>query len=1093
MSRQNITVLKIAARGLAHFRAYHISLFAGTVLSAMILTGALLVGDSVTRSLNLYAEQRLGGVENAINLPRRYVATDFAEALADRLGQDVAGVLRLRGSLSKAGKGSVPLSVNVVGVDDSFWKVAGFDGRPLGKTSVLMNQRVSTLMGVGQGEIVSLTVEKPSMLSRDAPLSSRGSEQYGTAALKVDAVLGDDDMGRFSLRAEQIPALNVFVNRERLQALSGLTDKLNMLLMGAYDRGAEDPSLEMCVNGLWRLEHSGYRIEADPDSAEVELTSDRIFIEPAVADVVEGARGLSAYLVNGVTAQDKSVPYSFILAGAGTEFVPADMSDDEVVINSWLADELGVKKGDSVRVEYFRLNGGNRLIEEGRSLKVRDVLEMGVAEKAKKLMPDFPGLSDVESCGDWDIGMPLDDDKVADQRNEDYWDEYRDTPKLFVTLATGRNMWGNHFGDITSFRFKADGVGVDGISSELCSKVDSRRLGLIFLPVAEQAELAVSEAMSFGGLFLSLSFFLIVAAILLTGLMFSFSIVKRSRELGVLRALGYSYWRTSLIYLAEAAAVALPGAVTGALLGMIYTKSFLALLNRFWSGAVAGSLIVFDASIASMVTGVVVSAMLVLCTVVYSVRRLGRKEAVELLSGRAAEEPVRRKSGRRWLVLGMLGGIGAAIIVLLSGDGKDAVSAFFSAGSLVLLAGLAVAKYWIDRLGSGASLSVRYVGLRNAARRHERSMAVVVLMALGCFMVFAVASMKEDPNLHAEEKWSGTGGFDLLVEFAIPVQGDVLTAQGLEKLGFREADGFSRSMVARIKVHDGDDASCLNLNKARTPVVLGVEDDMMARMGVFGEMHESIRMWEMLGGASASQIPVLAGDNETIMWGLGMKAGETLELTDGVGSGFQAKLVGALPVRRSILQGRLLMAMDDFVKMYPGEDGYSVLLVDCPAGRAEITGRAIAKRMKKYGPVVTLATDRLQQLYAVENTYMAMFAALGGLGLLLGAVGVGIVATLNILQRRSELALLRAVGYRRVRAGMVIFSEYAFLFVYGVAIGVIAAMVAVWPNVRASGTDLPFDLLLAILLGTLATGLVSIAVAGWLSLRGPLIGSLRSE
>ncbi len=218
-----------------------------------------------------------------------------------------------------------------------------------------------------------------------------------------------------------------------------------------------------------------------------------------------------------------------------------------------------------------------------------------------------------------------------------------------------------------------------------------------------------------------------------------------------------------------------------------------------------------------------------------------------------------------------------------------------------------------------------------------------------------------------------------------------------------------------------------------------------------------------------------------------------MKLTDGVGSGFQAKLVGALPVRRSILQGRLLMAMDDFVKMYPAEDGYSLLLVDCPAGRAEITGRAIAKRMKKYGPVVTFAVDRLQQLYAVENTYMGMFAALGGLGLLLGAVGVGIVATLNILQRRSELALLRAVGNRRVRAGMVIFSEYAFLFVYGVAIGVIADMVAVWPNVRASGADLPVDVLLSSLLGTRATGLGSSAVAGWLSLRGPLIGSLRSE
>lgn len=1092
MSKQKVTLLKIAARGLAYFRGYHFSLFAGTVLSAMILTGALLVGDSVTRSLNLYAEQRLGAIENAINLPRRYLAEGFAESLADETGSSVAGVLRLRGSIASGVKGAVPLSVNVIGVDESFWKVAGVGGQPLAKTSVLVNKRVSMLMGISEGQVVSLTVEKPSMLSRDAPLSSRSAQHYATAALKVDAVLGDDEMGKFSLRAEQIPALNVFVNRERLQDLSGLTDKLNMVLMGAWD-GKGKPSLAMCVDRAWRLEDSGYRVKEDPESREVELTSESIFIEQAVSDVVESARGLSAYLVNGISFGDKSVPYSFILADSGSAFVPEDMGDDEVVINSWLADALGVGKGDSVSVDFFRLEAGNRLIEHTRSLKVRDVVGMGVAEKAKKLMPEFPGLSDVESCSDWDIGMPLDEAKVADERNEKYWNEYRDTPKLFVTLAAGREMWGSHFGELTSLRFKADGSGAEGVSRELRSKVDSRRLGLTFLPVAEYAHRAISEAMSFGGLFLSLSIFLIASSILLTGLLFSFSIVKRSRELGVLRAVGFSSWRAARIYLAEAAVVALPGAVAGAVAGMFYTKGFLAMLNRFWSGAVAGSVIIFDARMVSMIAGVAVTTLLVLSVVFYSVRRLCRKDTVELLSGRASEEPARRKSGRRWLALGLMAAVVAALVIVMSGESKDELSVFFSAGSLVLMAGLSVVKYWIDRLGSGAPLSVRYVGLRNASRRHERSMSIVVLMALGCFMVFSVASMKEDPALHAQEKSSGTGGFDLIVEFAIPVQDDVISLEGMEKLGFREADGLSRSMIACIKVHDGDDASCLNLNKAISPVVLGVEDDMMARMGVFGDMKESIRIWERLGSKVESTTPVLAGDNETVTWGLGMKMGDTLELTDGAGSPFEAKLVGSLPVRRSILQGRILMAMDDFVKMYPAEDGYSLLLIDCPAGREDIAGRAILKRMKNYGPVVTLATDRLQQLYAVENTYMGMFAVLGGLGLLLGAVGVGIVATLNILQRRSELALLRAVGYRRVRAGMVIFSEYAFLFVYGVVIGVIAAMVAVWPNIKANGVDLPVDLLLTIFLGTLATGLLSIAVAGWLSLRGSLIASLRSE
>ena len=58
-------------------------------------------------------------------------------------------------------------------------------------------------------------------------------------------------------------------------------------------------------------------------------------------------------------------------------------------------------------------------------------------------------------------------------------------------------------------------------------------------------------------------------------------------------------------------------------------------------------------------------------------------------------------------------------------------------------------------------------------------------------------------------------------------------------------------------------------------------------------------------------------------------------------------------------------------------------------------------------------TDRLAEFHRVENTYLSTFQALGGLGLLLGTVGLGAVLLRNALERRRELALLEAVGYRR--------------------------------------------------------------------------------
>ena len=66
--------------------------------------------------------------------------------------------------------------------------------------------------------------------------------------------------------------------------------------------------------------------------------------------------------------------------------------------------------------------------------------------------PRFPGLSDAESCGEWDTGIPI-VHKVRD-RDEHYWDEYRGTPKGFVSLKAGQEMWGNRWGSLTGLRMR---------------------------------------------------------------------------------------------------------------------------------------------------------------------------------------------------------------------------------------------------------------------------------------------------------------------------------------------------------------------------------------------------------------------------------------------------------------------------------------------------------------------------------------------------------------------------------------------------------------------------------------------------------------
>ena len=64
--------------------------------------------------------------------------------------------------------------------------------------------------------------------------------------------------------------------------------------------------------------------------------------------------------------------------------------------------------------------------------------------------------------------------------------------------------------------------------------------------------------------------------------------------------------------------------------------------------------------------------------------------------------------------------------------------------------------------------------------------------------------------------------------------------------------------------------------------------------------------------------------------------------------------------------------------------------------------------------------------HRVENTYLSTFQMLGGLGLLLGTLGMAAVLLRNVLERRRELALLRAVGYNAGHLALMVIAENFF-------------------------------------------------------------------
>ncbi|HYW78293.1 MAG TPA: FtsX-like permease family protein, partial [Thermoguttaceae bacterium] len=146
-----------------------------------------------------------------------------------------------------------------------------------------------------------------------------------------------------------------------------------------------------------------------------------------------------------------------------------------------------------------------------------------------------------------------------------------------------------------------------------------------------------------------------------------------------------------------------------------------------------------------------------------------------------------------------------------------------------------------------------------------------------------------------------------------------------------------------------------------------------------------------------------------------------------------------------------------------------------------------------YGMATETTGGRLADFLAVQNTYLSTFQSLGGLGLLLGTFGLGAVQLRNVLERRGELALLRAAGFRRSMLAVLVMLENGLLLALGLGCGMLAALVAVAPHLIGRTAVIPWPSLAGTLLLVLAIGLIAGLGAVRAVLRAPLLGALREE
>jgi ABC-type antimicrobial peptide transport system permease subunit len=1140
----------------------HLSVALGVMAATAVLTGALIVGASVRGSLRVLTLERLGRIDHVLVAQHFFraelasevasesaFAADFDRALPALIFPNATVEHKVAGAVQRAG------NVLLVAVDESFWDW-GDDVRPQqtpGDDQIVLNRQLADQFAAAAGSEVTVRLPKDLDVPGDSALGRKSDTVQGLPGLEVVDVVPNRGLGRFTLHPNQSLPKVAFVSLAYLQDALDQDSRANALLVSTKTTAASSEAAGLALQERLapRIEDLGFRLDrirqtsGAGESEQVafdyfSFTSEAMLITHEAEQVAKaafarlGGQPVMTYFVNtispaGVIDPTRQIPYSMVsgidtsanFPLLGEEVLPMG----ECVLTDWAAREMNVKPGDSISITYFEPETTHGKTETAEAdFIVRGVYPLiepaepydnekpPVYDQPRRLLndPDFTprveGITDKDSINNLDVPFPFDIGRLR-QPDHDFWKAHRTTPKVIVSAADARQLWGSRFGNATSYRIPVrDGVTREALAAAFLDERDRQGLdlGLQFLPIKRQQLQASSGTTPFDVLFLSLSFFIIFAALALVYLLFRLGVEQRCEEIGLLLAIGWRRRSVTRLFALEGSIVAAGGAVLGVVAGIAYAQAMLYGLTTVWVGAVVTPFLEMHLGPVSMIGGFVGGVVVSVATIWFGVRQTRKVSVRRLLAGRTEDSVGRRAGGTLgWRIAAaalLLGAVGLLVLATQLG-GMAQAGSFVGGGTMTLFSILFVLGSQM-RAGLPATnrLTMFRLSTRNAARNPWRSTLTIFLMGVASFLIISMSAFRLDPT---EE---GSGGFNMVATSSQPVYADLNNLDERGELLAQDADVLTGSTVLSLRFKPGDDASCRNLYQASAPRVLGVTDAMLeyfdrdqpVAFQFAGSAAETpaqqANPWRLLEKpvAPGAAIPVIL-DKNTAMY--------SLHLYRGVGEEFEAEYdgFGTLKFRvaglldNSVLQGSLLIGEAEFETQFQNVDGYRYFLLRTPADKSTAVSALLEDRLGDQGFDTESSAEILTDLLAVQNTYLSTFQSLGALGLLLGTFGLAAVQLRNVMERRGELAVLQAGGFRRGRLVQMVLLENVLLLAGGLATGVIAAAIAVLPHMIFGGAKPPFAYLAGVPVVVFAVGILASLTSVRATLQAPLLAALRGD
>ncbi|MGW1398956.1 ABC transporter permease [Streptomyces sp. NPDC002405] len=506
---------------------------------------------------------------------------------------------------------------------------------------------------------------------------------------------------------------------------------------------------------------------------------------------------------------------------------------------------------------------------------------------------------------------------------------------------------------------------------------------------------------------------------------FSMLVAQRTREIGLMRAIGSSRRQVNRSVLVEALLLGVVGSVLGVGAGVGIAVGLMKLMSQMGMHLSTDDLTVaWTTPVIGLVLGVVVTVL----AAYLPARRAGKVSPMAAL--RDAGTPADGRAGAVRAVVGLvLTGVGAAsLFAAADADKATQGSAWLGLGVVLTLIGLVV----VGPLLVGGLVRVLSVVLlrifgpigrmaeRNALRNPRRTGATGAALMIGLALVACLSVVGSSMVASATDQLDKTVGTDFIIQSD---NGEVITPQAVKAV--KDAPGLER--VTEYKLVDVS----LTTPDGRTSKneMINAADPTYA---------QDLRTKTVEGTLADAYRPDSMSVPEGFAKKHGVKPGSTIEV------GFKGGTTAELTVRAVtsddglIDNGASYVSIATVAKYVPADRMPLDLLLFATAkdGQETAAYQALKSALHDY-PQYTVRdqTDYKEELQNQIGQLLNMVYGLLALAIIVAVLGVVNTLALSVVERTREIGLMRAIGLSRRQLRRMIRLESVVIALFGALLG----------------------------------------------------------